>query len=66
MAYTQDLKSCDFTVVRVRLPPAAPVRLASLAQGKPLNNNCPLSSAVEQLFCKQQVVSSNLTVGSKI
>ena len=23
MAYTQDLKSCDFTVVRVRLPPAA-------------------------------------------
>ena len=50
MAYTQDLKSCDFTVVRVRLPPAA--------------LDCPLSSAVEQLFCKQQVVSSNLTVGS--
>ena len=23
MAYTQDLKSCDFTVVRVRLPPVA-------------------------------------------
>ena len=26
---------------------------------------CRLSSVVEQLFCKQQVVSSNLTVGSK-
>src|SRR3989338_6624297 len=26
--------------------------------------NCRLSSAVEQLFCKQQVVSPNLTAGS--
>lgn len=37
MADTQDLKSCDFTVVRVRLPPAA--------------HPCRPSSMVEQLFC---------------
>jgi hypothetical protein len=59
MADTQDLKSCTSNSVRVRLP------FPALALFDTIGFDRLLSSVVEQLFCKQQVVSSNLTEGSE-
>ena len=50
MADTQDLKSCD--------------RIDRERSTRSRGTKSRLSSAVEQLFCKQQVVGSNPTVGS--
>ena len=50
MVYTQDLKSCD--------------RIDRERSSRSRGTESLFSSAVEQLFCKQQVVGSNPTAGS--